>query len=68
VFMVRTVITGAGVSPLITDYSVPFGNGTSITTTATVLPSGFVPTGYQVWIGAVDSLGQRYFTQLAGSS
>jgi hypothetical protein len=68
VFMVRTVIIGADASPLITDNPVPFGNGTNITTSATVLPSGFVPTGYEVWIGAVDSLGHRYFTQLAGSS
>ena len=68
VFMVRTVILGADASPLITDNPVPFGNGTNITTSATVLPSGFIPTGYEVWIGAVNSLGQRYFTQLAGSS
>ena len=67
-FMARTVITGAGVPPLITDNVIPFGNATSIMVTPTVLPAGFVPSAYEVWIGAVDNLGHRYFTQLTGSS
>ncbi|MDR3480905.1 MAG: hypothetical protein P4L91_09345 [Burkholderiaceae bacterium] len=68
VFMVRTVISSTGASPVITDNTVPFGNATSVAVAASTLPAGYVPTAYEVWIGAVDSLGHRYFTQLIGSS
>jgi hypothetical protein len=68
VISVRTVIAGAGASPQITDNPVPLDNVTSAKVNPTVLPAGFVPTTYEVWIGAVDNLGHRYFTQLAGSS
>jgi hypothetical protein len=67
-FSVRTVIASAAALPLITDNPISLGNATSITVTPTVLPVGFVPSAYEVWIGAVDNLGHRYFTQLTGSS
>lgn len=68
VFSVRTVVSGAGASPIITDNAAPFSNATNMTLAPTTLPTGFVPTSYSIWIGAVDSLGHRYFTQYAGSS
>jgi hypothetical protein len=67
VISVRSVIVSTGSSPVITDTPIPLGNGTSVTLQPVTLP-GFTPTSYEIWIGAVDNLGQRYYTQMVGSS
>jgi len=67
VFSVRTIVNGSGVSPLITDDQVPFG-ANAITLTPTTVPGGFTPTSYEIWLGATDNLGHRYYTQLLGTN
>jgi hypothetical protein len=67
VFSVRTIVNSTGSSPLITDDPVTFG-ATSASLAPTSLPSGFTPTSYEIWLGAVDNLGHRYYTQLLGTN
>ena len=66
VFSVRTIVNSTGSAPLITDNQVPFGV-TSVNLAPTALPDGFTPTSYEIWLGATDNLGHRYYTQLLGT-
>jgi len=68
VISVRTVIVSTGSPSVITDTPIPLGNVTSIRVNPATLPAGFTPTSYEVWIGAVDNLGRRFYTQMVGSS
>ncbi len=66
VFSVRTIVNSTGSAPVITDNPVIPGTTTSVSLTPPALPSGFTPTSYEIWIGATDNLGHRYYTQLFG--
>jgi len=68
VFSVRTVIVSTGSPSVITDNVVPRGTATGISVAPAALPAGFTPTSYEVWIGAIDNLGHRYYTLYLGST
>ncbi|MBI5922129.1 MAG: hypothetical protein HY847_10860 [Betaproteobacteria bacterium] len=64
VFLARTLVTSA-TSFVYSDATLPVVTGTGIKIPKLTIPSGFVPIRYQVWLGAQDSLGRRYFSQFS---
>ncbi|MFA7282057.1 MAG: hypothetical protein WC100_18400 [Sterolibacterium sp.] len=66
VFLARALVTSA-TSFAYSDATLPVVTGTGIRIPKLTLPSGFVPTRYQVWLGAQDALGRRYFSQFSGA-
>jgi hypothetical protein len=66
VFLARALVTSA-TSFVYSDATLPVVTGTGIRIPKLTIPSGFVPTRYQVWLGAQDSLGRRYFSQFSAA-
>lgn len=67
IFLARTIIASATATPLIQD---PATLATAINGTqlpAAVVPSGFVPLSYQVWLGAQDAVGRRYYSKYSSA-
>ncbi|WP_188567153.1 hypothetical protein [Undibacterium terreum] len=62
VFMLRFIISSDGAAPIVSDFSVPNDLSTTTTLAATTIPDGYVPSSYQLLIGAQDNLGRRFFT------
>jgi len=65
-FLVRTMVSNAS-SYLYSDAELPLASGKGIKVPALAIPASFVPTRYQVWLGAQDSLGRRYYSQFVGT-
>ncbi|WP_077032596.1 hypothetical protein [Pelomonas sp. KK5] len=59
----RTVLSDGQSNPLVTDSAVPLPPTTSFALPALALGSSFVPTSYELWLGAQDSAGRRYYTR-----
>lgn len=67
IFLARTVISSATATPLIQDATIPASAATSAQVPAAVVPADFVPLSYQVWLGAQDSLGRRYYSKYSSA-
>jgi len=66
VFLARMLVSSA-TSYVYSDAALPVMTGTGIRIPKLTLPSGFVPTRYQVWLGAQDAIGRRYFSQFSAA-
>ncbi|MCX7174638.1 MAG: hypothetical protein NT159_12110 [Proteobacteria bacterium] len=62
VFMARTLISSKG-SYVYSDALIPPAPGTAIKVPAISIPGGFLPVSYQIWLGAQDNLGRRYYSK-----
>jgi len=63
---IRTVLSiaeDASKAPLITDSTPPLPPATGLTLAGISVPDAYVPTRYELWLGAQDSAGRRYFTR-----
>jgi hypothetical protein len=67
IFMLRFIVSSASADPVITDFSLPFGNVNTVTTNAITLPDGYAVSAYELLVGAQDSLGRRYFSAYKGT-
>lgn len=65
-FLARVLVSSA-TAYAYSDASLPFAAGSGIKIPAVVIPAGFTPTSYQVWLGAEDSLGRRFFSKFTSS-
>ena len=63
IVMVRTIVTPARGTPLIQDAVIPAVITTGARLAPVVPPAGFVPANYQVWLGAQDDLGRRFYSK-----
>jgi len=61
VFMARTLISSSG-SYVYSDALIPPAPGTAIKVPAIAIPGGS-PVSYQVWLGAQDNLGRRFYSK-----
>jgi hypothetical protein len=62
----RTVLSAASdgsSTPLITELMPPLPPSTTLDIAGLTLASGFVPLSYELWLGAQDAAGRRYFTR-----
>lgn len=62
----RTVLSTASdgsSTPLITELTLPLPPITTLDIAGLTLASGFVPLSYELWLGAQDGAGRRYFTR-----
>ena len=66
VFMARTLISGAG-EYAYSDAAIPPAPGTAIKVPAIGIPGGFSSLSYQVWLGAQDHLGRRYYSKFTST-
>lgn len=63
---IRTVLSiaeDASQAPLIKDSTPPLPPATGLTLAGISVPDAYVPTRYELWLGAQDSAGRRYFTR-----
>ena len=67
VFMARTIVSATTGKPLIQDATIPVVAITSVRMPPAVPPPGFVPVGYQVWLGAQDAQGRRYYSKFTSA-
>ncbi|MFA6314543.1 MAG: hypothetical protein WC681_23930 [Sterolibacterium sp.] len=66
VFMVRALIPGS-VSALYSDAALPPAPVTEIKVPGMSVPAKFTAHSYQVWLGAQDSLGRRYYSKFTST-
>jgi len=59
----RTVLSDGESAPLVTDTAVPLPPSTTLALPGLTPDAGFVATSYEVWLGAIDSSGRRYYTR-----
>jgi len=59
----RTVLSDGENAPLVTDTAVPLPPSTTLALAGLTPDAGFVATSYEVWLGAIDSSGRRYYTR-----
>ncbi len=60
---IRTVLSDGVSAPLVTDTAAPLPPSTTLALPGLTLDPSFVPTQYEVWLGAMDSSGRRYYTR-----
>ncbi len=60
---IRTVLNDGVVAPLVTDTAPPLPPLTTLALPGLTLAASFVPISYEVWLGAQDSAGRRYYTR-----
>jgi len=66
VFMARTLISNTG-SYVYSDALIPPAPGTAIKVPAIAIPAGFSRVSHQVWLGAQDNLGRRYYSKFTST-
>lgn len=59
----RTVLSDGESAPLVTDTAVPLPPSTTLALPGLTPDAGFVATSYELWLGAIDSSGRRYYTR-----
>ncbi len=60
---IRTVLSDGDGAPRVTDTAPPLPPLTTLALAGLALDPGFVPTSYEVWLGAQDGAGRRYYTR-----
>jgi hypothetical protein len=60
------LISGQG-SYVYSDALIPPAPGTAIKVPAIAIPAGFSAISHQVWLGAQDSLGRRYYSKFTST-
>jgi len=63
IILVRAILTSATSPALIRDATLPITKTTTATIPAFAVSQDFVPLSYQIWLGAQDSLGRRYYSK-----
>jgi len=64
VISVRTVLAfGAGVAPLVTDTAPPLPPRVAFELAALNLAAGVAPGGVELWLGAQDAAGRRFYSR-----
>lgn len=61
------VLVSSATSYAYSDASLPLAAGTGIKIPAVSIPVGFTATEYQVWLGAQDSLGRRFYSKFTSN-
>lgn len=59
----HSVLNDGVSAPLVTPYAVPLPPGATLLLPALNLPAGFFPTSNELWLGAQDQQGRRYYTR-----
>ena len=59
----RSVLSDNSSVPLITELTPPLPPSSTLDIAGLALASGFVPLSYELWLGAQDAAGRRYFTR-----
>jgi len=60
---IHSVASDGSSAPLVTPYTPPLPPTTTLSLTALTLADGFIATSYELWLGAQDTLGRRYYTR-----
>jgi len=59
----HSVLNDGASAPMVTNYAPPLPPATTLSLAALTLADGFLPTSYELWLGAQDTLGRRYYTR-----
>ena len=67
IVLARRIISSAKAAPLVLDAVIPATAASSVKLAAAVLPTGFVASNHQLWLGAQDNLGRRYYSRYSSA-